>query len=225
MFWGYWCIDCMFWGYWCYQGAEHHTFLWEKWVFQPRKRCSPTNPPIKVALQEKTLQIQPLLQATCPTSARSSGLRRDKGPEWLHNFHSLEVVDRVSETQLQVDENSDWIIWRVKGWSAELFLYTPWRPNSFFTLKSSQMSSFEYLCYVFTTTINIVILSMRDRLHTSESVVYSRQILTYKAGPRTERVRADASVITKYKHYFLSILQYTIYLTYSLAIILRNQVK
>ena len=30
----------------------------------------------------------------------------------LNNFHSLEVVDRVSETQLQVGENSDWIIWR-----------------------------------------------------------------------------------------------------------------
>ena len=25
----------------------------------------------------------------------------------LNNFHSLEVVDRVSETQLQVSENSD----------------------------------------------------------------------------------------------------------------------
>ena len=34
----------------------------------------------------------------------------------LNNFHSLEVVDRVSETQLQVGENSNWIIWRLKGW-------------------------------------------------------------------------------------------------------------
>ena len=33
----------------------------------------------------------------------------------LNNFHSLEVVDRVSETQLQVGENSNWIIWRLKG--------------------------------------------------------------------------------------------------------------
>ena len=33
----------------------------------------------------------------------------------LNNFHSLEVVDRVSETQLQVGENSDRIIWRFKG--------------------------------------------------------------------------------------------------------------
>ena len=29
--------------------------------------------------------------------------------------HPLEVVDRVSETQFQVGENSDWIIWRLKG--------------------------------------------------------------------------------------------------------------
>ena len=33
----------------------------------------------------------------------------------LNNFHSLEVVDRVSGTQLQVSENSNWIIWRLKG--------------------------------------------------------------------------------------------------------------
>ena len=30
-------------------------------------------------------------------------------------FHSLEVVDRVSETQLLVGENSDLIIWLLKG--------------------------------------------------------------------------------------------------------------
>ena len=34
----------------------------------------------------------------------------------LNNFHSLEVVDRVSETQLHVGENSNWIIWRLKGY-------------------------------------------------------------------------------------------------------------
>ena len=32
-----------------------------------------------------------------------------------NNFHSLEVVDRVSETQLQVGENSNLMIWRLKG--------------------------------------------------------------------------------------------------------------
>ena len=33
----------------------------------------------------------------------------------LSNFHSLEVVNRVSETQLQVGEHSNCIIWWLKG--------------------------------------------------------------------------------------------------------------
>ena len=33
----------------------------------------------------------------------------------LNNFYSLEVVDHVSETQLQVGENSNYILWRLKG--------------------------------------------------------------------------------------------------------------
>ena len=33
----------------------------------------------------------------------------------LNNFHSLEIVDRVSEAQLQVGKNSNLIIWRLKG--------------------------------------------------------------------------------------------------------------
>ena len=32
----------------------------------------------------------------------------------LNNFHSLEVVDRVSETQHQVGENFDCLIWRLQ---------------------------------------------------------------------------------------------------------------
>ena len=34
----------------------------------------------------------------------------------LNNFHSLEIV----ETQLLVGENSDWIIWRLKGYLSYL---------------------------------------------------------------------------------------------------------
>ena len=34
----------------------------------------------------------------------------------LNKFRSLEVVDRVSETQIQVGENSNWKIWQLKGW-------------------------------------------------------------------------------------------------------------
>ena len=33
----------------------------------------------------------------------------------LNNFHSLEVVDRVSEAQLQVGENSNSITWLLIG--------------------------------------------------------------------------------------------------------------
>ena len=36
----------------------------------------------------------------------------------LNNFHSGEVVDRVSEKQLQVGENSNWIIWLLEGSTA-----------------------------------------------------------------------------------------------------------
>ena len=42
----------------------------------------------------------------------------------LNNFHSLEVVDRVSEAQLQVGENSNWIIWRLKGQRSALSDHT-----------------------------------------------------------------------------------------------------
>ena len=47
---------------------------------------------------------------------------------------------------------------------------------------------FEYSCYVSTTIIHILILSVRGRLYTSEPDVYRRQIMTYKDGPRAERV-------------------------------------
>ena len=43
--------------------------------------------------------------------------------------------------------------------------------------------SFEYLCYGSTAIGNILILSVRG---SSSYVVYRRQILTYKDGPRAE---------------------------------------
>ena len=51
-------------------------------------------------------------------------------------------------------------------------------------------ASFEYLCYGSTHIVNILIHSVRgpDRLLTSESDIYSRQILMYKVGPSTVRV-------------------------------------
>ena len=48
----------------------------------------------------------------------------------LNNFHPLEVVDRVSEAQLQVGENSDWIIWRLKGLGlSNIIILLVWRPQ------------------------------------------------------------------------------------------------
>ena len=47
--------------------------------------------------------------------SKDNGEALKGGDEVPNNFHSLEVVDRVSETQLQVGENSNWIIWRLKG--------------------------------------------------------------------------------------------------------------
>ena len=50
--------------------------------------------------------------------------------------------------------------------------------------------SFEYLCYGSTAVKNIfILLVLSDRFYTSESGVYRRQILTYKDGILTDRVK------------------------------------
>ena len=43
----------------------------------------------------------------------------------------------------------------------------------------------------------VLILSVRGRLYTSEYDVYRRQILTYKDGPRTERVKLCVTTATQ----------------------------
>ena len=53
--------------------------------------------------------------------------------------------------------------------------------------KLALSASFEYLCYASTAIRIILILSVR--LYTLESDVGRRQILKYKDGPRTERVK------------------------------------
>ena len=59
--------------------------------------------------------------------------------------------------------------------------------------------SFENLCYRSTVIINILILLARgDRLYTSESDVYRRQILTYKDGLSTERVKMGLLVALRH---------------------------
>ena len=57
---------------------------------------------------------------------------------------------------------------------------------------------FEYLCYGFTAIRNVLILSNSqsgDRLYVSQSDVSRHHILTYKDGPRAERVNIVAGAI------------------------------
>ena len=49
-------------------------------------------------------------------------------------------------------------------------------------------ASFEYLCYGYTVIIHILLFQCGERLWTSESYVYKRQILTSKVDPCTEIV-------------------------------------
>ena len=83
----------------------------------------------------------------------------------LNNFHSLEVVDRVSETQLQVGDNSNWVIWRLKG-----------KPDKKDNSRDQQ------------DKVNNLCLHLIQHLR-SESDVCTRQILTSKIDPRTVRVK------------------------------------
>ena len=72
----------------------------------------------------------------------------------------------------------------------------PWcwanaEPTFFFYLQSSEVSaSFEYLCYGSTAIINILLLQHGDRLYTSDSGVFRRQILTSKVDPRAVGVKS-----------------------------------
>ena len=52
-------------------------------------------------------------------------------------------------------------------------------------------ASLKYLCYGSTAIRKILLFQREDRLYTSQSDVYRRQILTYKDGLRAERVNDD----------------------------------
>ena len=84
----------------------------------------------------------------------------------LNNFHSLEVVDRVSETQLQVGENSNWIIWRLKGimyFNVVLFVDVRTKQPSVLIVYSYDCSAHEqvvvefanFIKYIFRCEVNI----------------------------------------------------------------------
>ena len=51
----------------------------------------------------------------------------------MGNFHSLEVVGRGSETQLQVSENSNYLFQRINPYSTEIFVYKP-REQTLFSI-------------------------------------------------------------------------------------------
>ena len=48
------------------------------------------------------------------------------------------------------------------------------------------------------------ILTAIDRIYTSESDVYRRQMLTYKVGPRVEWVKTDNTIIGCFSSYMAS---------------------
>ena len=59
----------------CSPERDVHQLIWGNWKESSYKGSS---------TRKHFQHCQPLFQATCPTSAISSGLRLDKGPEWLH---------------------------------------------------------------------------------------------------------------------------------------------
>ena len=71
----------------------------------------------------------------------------------LNNLHSLEVVDRVSETQLQVGENSDWIIWRLKAY---INIYTMATKGLF-----SIWNNHKCLSYLFPLHLNTYVMGLQ----------------------------------------------------------------
>ena len=70
-------------------------------------------------------------------------------------------------------------------YNADIFSYEPWNPRIFSICNhhTCLSASFEYAHY-----INILLFRCGYSLYTSESDVCRRQILTYKDGPRAERV-------------------------------------
>ena len=88
----------------------------------------------------------------------------------LHNFHSLEVVDRVSETQLQVGENSNSINLAVKGFVHD-------KDDAWWIL----YDMLQMLAYL--------------NPFSAETGFICENILTSKVGPRTERIKKNLIAI------------------------------
>ena len=80
------------------------------------------------------------------------------------HFHPLQVENCGSNSRLVVDEddNGKFRLEKVYPYSAEIFLFKPWRPKGFFENVINVLVSFsglfEYICYGSTDLINISIL-------------------------------------------------------------------
>ena len=100
-------------------------------------------------------------------------------------------------------------------------MYKPWRPKGYFQFEIitnvlvSFSASFEYVMdrYIYGQYKFYILLAGGDRLQTSESDVFRRQILTYKDGPRADRVISQRHAENMYigRSYFTVIV--TRYLT------------
>ena len=117
---------------------------------------------------------------------------------YQNNFHSLEVVDRVSETQLQVGENSDWIIWRLNTTDhATIFVFHDcyWEWNI-----CSNIEIFQ--CLIISRRDKSLVINFNDiylfLLWNNLKIVYNIDIYIY--GFRTTRVIASTNGYHVYRH-------------------------
>ena len=127
-----------------------------------------------------------------------------------NNFHTLEVVDRVSETQLQVAENSNWIIWRLKGYgqtqglnTAEDMIHTLTPTARKYFCINHRDQRIEIIMNVLVRSFRFIwipMVSVYDHYkyfnYSSAWIDFRRQILTSKVGPELKRLRG-----TIYIHY------------------------
>ena len=67
--------------------------------------------------------------------------------------------------------------------------------KAFCNLKSSYMTMLCYVMLLVHAIIHVQLFQCLNRFYTSESDVCIRQILTYKNGPRTERIKIFIAVV------------------------------
>ena len=104
------------------------------------------------------------------------------------HFHPLQIENCGSNSRLVVDkyDNGKCRLERVNPYNAEIFLYTPWRPKVFsiWSIINVLFSSFRFIW------IHMLWVYGYYKYFNSFSagIVFRRQILMSKDGPRAERV-------------------------------------